>query len=396
MQSTLLPPPFDTLSDEERTALLTDRSLRSLTDVFATLPDPRSCHGKRYELSFLLLCLVAALLCQNNSLDAVSQWCRDHVALLRRVFGPRPHLTPSGALYRWLLPQLDVARLEWALAGWLATTRPREDREPVALDGKTIRGAGSGKGDQPELLSVTTHQTHETLVQVRIPHGTNEIPVAQELLGWVSLQDRIVTADAQHAQTEFAQRVLDGGGHYVLCLKENWPTLHAEVATYFTDPAAVCTTAETRERHRGRREHRRLRVTTELAPYLSAFPGLAQVGEITRTIQRAGRVQEQTTEYYLTSCPPPLLAASAFLAVIRAHWSIESHHWMRDVVFGEDGSALRSGPAPQLMAALRNAAETLLRRAGREEITATRRHFAARPHKALTLVRRRFRARRSP
>ena len=74
--------------------------------------------------------------------------------------------------------------------------------------------------------------------------------------------------------------------------------------------------------------------------------------------------------------------------------TIESHHWIRDVVCGEDRSALRSGQAPQLLAALRNAAETLLRRAGREEITAARRHFAARPHKALTLVRRRFRARR--
>jgi predicted transposase YbfD/YdcC len=394
MQSTPLPPCFDTLSDEERSALLTDRSLRSLTDVFATLPDPRSRHGKRYDLPFLLSCLVAGLLCQCNSPDAVSQWCRDHVALLRRVFGPRSHLTPSGSLYRWLLPQLDVARLEWALAGWTATTRPREDHEPVALDGKTIRGAGSGKGDQPELVSVTTHQTHETLIQVRIPTGTNEIPVAQELLGWVSLHDRIVTADAHHAQTEFARRVLDGGGHYLLCLKANWPTLHAEIAAYFADPAAICISAETRERCRGRREQRVVRVTTELVPYLTAFPGVAQVGEITRTTQRMGQVQEQTTEYYLTDCPPPLLDAAAFLGLIRAHWSIESHHWIRDLVFGEDGSALRAGRAPQLMAAVRNAAETLIRRSGRDEITAARRHFAARPHKALTLVRRRFRARR--
>ena len=393
MQSTPLPPQLDTLSDEERSALLTDRSLRSLTDVFATLPDPRSCHGKRYELSFLLLCLVAAVLCQSNSLDAVSQWCRDHGALLRRVFGPLSHLTPSGSLYRWLLPQLDVARLEWALAGWMATTRPRTDHEPVALDGKTIRGAGVGKGDQPDLVSITTHQTQETLLQVRIPAGTNEIPVGRELLGWVRVQDRIVTADAHHAQTDFAQCVLDGGGHYVLCLKENWPALHAEVATYFADPAAVCTLAETRERGRGRREHRTLRVTTELGAYLTAFPGLTQVGEITRTTERAGRVQEQTTEYYLTDCSPQRLDAAAFLAVIRAHWSIESHHWIRDMVFGEDRSALRSGSAPQLLAALRNAAETLLRRAGWEEITAARRHLAARPHKALTLVRRRFPAR---
>lgn len=399
MQSTPLPLRLDTLSDEACSALLTDRSLRSLVDVFATLPDPRSRHGKRYELPFLLSCLVAGLVCQCNSVDAVSQWCQDHVALLRRVFGPRSHLTPSGSLYRWLLPQLDAARLEWALAGWTATTRPQEDHEPVALDGKTIRGAGSGTGEQPELVSVTTHHTHETLVQVRILAGTNEIPVAQELLGWLVLQDRIITADAHHAQTEFAQRVLDGGGHgrplgRMLCLKGNWPALHAEIATYFADPAAVCTTVETRERGRGRREHRLLRVTSELAGYLTAFPGLGQVGALTRTTRRHGRLQEQTTEYSLTDYSPDALGASAFLAVIRSHWSIESHHWIRDLVLGEDRSALRSGGAPQLMAALRHAAETLIRRSGRDQITAARRHFAARPHKALTLVRRRFQARR--
>jgi predicted transposase YbfD/YdcC len=394
MQSTLRPPQFDTLSDDERTALLTDRSLRSLADVFATLPDPRSCHGKRYALPFLLACLVAALLCGCNSLDAVGQWCTDHRSLLGRVFGKRAHLTPTGSLYRWLLPQLDVAQLEWALAGWIATTRPEYDAEAIALDGKTICGAGSETTTQPKLLSISTHQTHETLVQVCIPVGTNEIPIAPQVLPWVALHDRIVTADAAHCQVEFARAVLEGGGHYLLCLKGNWPVLYADVLDYFADPAARCREASTRDRCRGRRERRTLRVTTELNDYLAAFPGVAQVAQITRAVQRTGRQQEEEVEYFLTSAPPDAADADALLAYIRAHWGIESHHWIRDMVFGEDRSQLRSGAAPQLMAALRNAAITLLRRSGRDSITAARRHFAARPHKALTLVRRRFPARR--
>jgi hypothetical protein len=117
--------------------------------------------------------------------------------------------------------------------------------------------------------------------------------------------------------------LLDGGGHSLLCPKANWPALHAEIAAYFADLAAICISAETRERCRGRREQRAVRVSTELAPYLTAFPGVAQVGELTRTTQRTGQVQEQTTEYYLTDCPPQLLDAAAFLELIRAHWSIE-------------------------------------------------------------------------
>jgi hypothetical protein len=135
MQSTALPILLDGLTDAERTALLANCTLRSLVDVFATISDPRSRHGQRYPLPMLLTCLVAALLCNCNSMDAVGQWCRDHQPLLRRVFGPRRFLTPTGSLFRWLLPRLSVAQMEWAMNAWLVASRPQPDQEAVALDG---------------------------------------------------------------------------------------------------------------------------------------------------------------------------------------------------------------------------------------------------------------------
>src|SRR5215831_11768131 len=96
-----LPP----LSEAERQALLSDASLTRLPDVFACLPDPRQRGGRRYALPFLLTCLVAALLCNCNSTQAVEQWCREHQALLAQVFGPLRHVCPSGSLYRRLLPR---------------------------------------------------------------------------------------------------------------------------------------------------------------------------------------------------------------------------------------------------------------------------------------------------
>jgi hypothetical protein len=153
MQSTASLAALDTLTDEERASLLTTDTLLSLLDVFGAIPDPRSRHGRRYELPFLLTCLATAFLCGCDSMDAVGQWCRDHRSLLRQVFGPRRHLTPSGSLYRRLLSRLSVEHFEWALAGWLLNTRPRTDREPLALDGKTVCGARAGEGRAPHLLS---------------------------------------------------------------------------------------------------------------------------------------------------------------------------------------------------------------------------------------------------
>ena len=92
------------LSQEQADGLLTEAALHSLAELFEAVPDPRGRQGLRYDLAFLLTCLIAALLCNCDSTEAVAEWCHDHVALLRDVFGPRLFLTPSGSLYRWLLP----------------------------------------------------------------------------------------------------------------------------------------------------------------------------------------------------------------------------------------------------------------------------------------------------
>lgn len=57
-----------------------------------------------------------------------------------------------------------------------------------------------------------------------------------------------------------------------------------------------------------------------------------------------------------------------------------------DVTFHEDRSALRSDHAPQIPAALRNLAITLIHRQGSSQIAAIRRHFASHPRHAFRLL----------
>jgi predicted transposase YbfD/YdcC len=387
VQSTASLAVLDDLTDEERETLLTTDSLRSLLDVLTTVPDPRSRHGRRYDLPFLLTCLATAFLCGCNSMDAVGQWCREHRPLLRQVFGPRRHLTPSGSLYRRLLPRLSAEHFEWALAGWMLHTRPRMDHEPLALDGKTICGATSGEERAPHLLSVSTHSSDETLLQVRVGAKTNEIPVAQELLGWLLLTDRVITADALHT-AGFAQTVRDHGGHYLLPVKDNQPLLHADLVDYFADPRSTWSEATTVDRQHGRWEERRLRVTGELTAHLT-FPGVQQAMEIRRRV-RTPKAEREETWYYVTDCSQEQADPVTLLGLIRGHWSIECRHWKRDVLFGEDRSQIRTKGAPQFLAALRNALLALLRRAGHTAITAARRTFAVYPRRAMRLLRRRF------
>lgn len=396
MQSTVVLTLLDAHTAAARAGVSPAAALATLPAAFAAVPDPRSRHGQRYDLPFLLTCLVAALLCGCDSLDAVGQWTQERRALLARHCGPRRHLTPTGSLYRRLLPRLSAAHLEAALAAWVRQTRPRRDREPVAFDGKVVRGAGTSTQPAPHLLSVSTHQTGETLLQVRVDDKTNEIPVAQALLPHLPLRGCVVTADALHTQTATAQGVLDQHADYLLVVKDNQPRLHAELEAYFADPRATARSATTTDRCRGRTETRTLHATTRLSAYRAEYfpvPRIAQVARLVRTVRTKGRTSVETV-YLITSLSARRAAPARLLALIRGHWSVESRHWLRDVVFGEDRSRLRSGQAPQIMAALRNLVLTLIRRAGHNAIAAYRRHLAAHPATALRLLHSKMHSRR--
>jgi predicted transposase YbfD/YdcC len=390
MEFIALPAVLDALTVEERRALLTDPAMARLQGVFAAVPDPRKRRGLRYDLPFLLTCLVAALLCNCNTVAAVGQWCQEHRALLGRRYPHARFLTPTGALYRWLLPRLSVAELEWALAGWVRATRAVAEREALALDGKTVRGAAvpqpDGTSAAPHLLSVSGHQSQATLIQVRVDGKTNEIPIAQALLPYLPLRGRVVTADALHTQTAFAQGVLGQGGDYLLCVKGNQPTLYADIALAFADPATCCSPAVcTTDRRRGRTDIRSLRTTTDLNGYITSIPGVGQVAELTRTVTRKGKTSVEVV-FLVTSRTPARGSPAQLLAWIRGHWSIEARHNVRDGSFSEDHSRLRTGGAPQLMAALRNLCITLLHRTNHHEISAARRSFAYHPAQALALL----------
>ncbi len=136
-------------------------------------------------------------------------------------------------------------------------------------------------------------------------------------------------------------------------------------------------TAESFEKGHGRRERRRLEASTRLARHLD-WPGLAQVCRLERTRWEKGR---ETTEvvYAISSVPRAQASAAQLLAWWRGHWGIENRlHWVRDVVFGEDACRIRTGSAPHVFSALRNAAISLLRSLGDRQIAQTLRQNACR------------------
>ena len=379
--------PLSSLTAEQREQLRQDCALLSLWQAFSCLPDPRSRQGLRYDLPFLLTCLVAALLCNCNHSEAIGQWCRGQRAVLVRLFGSRRYLSPTGALYRWLLPQLSINALETLLSCWVRATLDPASSSPIALDGKVVRGAKTAKQSAPHLLSFRTHEEQETLVQVAVSDKTNEIPVAQAMLPLIAQPGRIYTADALHTQVKWMQVVHDCQAFTVLTVKDNQPTLVQDLATYFADPSACCSQAETWDRRRGRVEHRSIRVSSEMNAYLyESWPHIRQVAQVKRIVtSKKGTTIEVV--YLITNLSAAQASPERLLGIIRGHWSIENgSHYVRDVTFAEDRSRLRTGDAPQILATLRNLAITLIHRMGTSQIAAARRAFSHDPAQALDLL----------
>ena len=122
------------------------------------------------------------------------------------------------------------------------------------------------------------------------------------------------------------------------------------------------------------------------------LPGLAWLGTgllrgTDQEAQRPGDGGESERAYAITSLPPERADAARLLDIWRGHWGIENRlHWVRDVVFGEDQSQVRTGSAPQLLAALRNLVTGVLRLGGVTNISAALRHYGWKPWEILTLT----------
>lgn len=116
------------------------------------------------------------------------------------------------------------------------------------------------------------------------------------------------------------------------------------------------------------------------------WPGLAQVCKLERITHRRGH-ETVEVEYAVTSVPHGRADAHELLRWWRGHWGIENGlHWVRDVTFGEDQSRIRTGHAPEIFAALRNAAISVLRLQGVTNVAAALRRHVHRTTDLLKLV----------
>lgn len=216
----------------------------SLLTFLATVPDPRSAHGRRHPLSAMLAAVCCAVLCGARGFKPIAQWLHDQdIALVHALgFTRRP---PQWGAFRKLLVTLDPVPFEDALSRWaeaaLAGSPPGavggDALEPVALDGKAVRGSIGRHEGAVHLLSAMAQRCGLTLRQAEVGATTNEHKAALGLLKGLVLEGRVVTGDAMFCQRDLCAQVVADGGHYFVVVKDNQPDLLRDIGDAFTRAA---------------------------------------------------------------------------------------------------------------------------------------------------------------
>jgi DDE_Tnp_1-associated/Transposase DDE domain len=209
----------------------------SLSEVLATIPDPRGASGLRYPLPALFNLLVVAAFSGMRSLTAAAQFARDHGTPLAHALGFRSARTPCKATLSNFLRQLDVQAVEAALSQWVLARCP-ELGEQICLDGKSVRGSRDGSIPAVHLLAAYASQVAAVVAQIRVDGKTNEHKAALELLGVLPIRGTVVTGDAMFCHKDVCDAVIEGQGEYLFTVKDNQPTLHYDIACMFAESVA--------------------------------------------------------------------------------------------------------------------------------------------------------------
>lgn len=364
--------------------------------IFDPIPDWRQDKGKRYALKSLLNFIVLAILCGKNSTRAMSRWGKHLPAGLKKRLDIQPERHPSPAMVCRVFWRIEAATIETAIREWAMQVQQQLVTagivRGVAVDGKSIRRAASLGSPNAFLVAAVCHQVRFVLNQVAVADKTNEITCVPGLLEQLLLKGMVITVDALLTQQPIAGQIRRAEGHYVMYVKGNQPKLLQALVQLFRPPRRPGIMpfghAKQVNKGHGRVEVREIWVSADLNEYLD-WPDVAQVFCLKRTrLEVKPNKTRETIVYGVSSLSATEASPEEIIELTRDHWAaIENGlHWVRDVVMGEDVSSTRQPGAPQVRAAFRNIAISLVRLSGFDSVTESIDAFSADPDKALDIM----------
>jgi predicted transposase YbfD/YdcC len=346
-------------------------NVESIGSYFESMSDPRHTRNRKHRLVDIAVIAVCGMVCGCDGPTAIHRWAANRLPWLQE-FLALPNGVPSRDCIRRLLMALKPEAFQACFQDWVANailTKVDGPARMIAIDGKTCRRSHDASRDLGPLHIVSAWASEDgiALGQVATEEKSNEITAIPLLLEQIGLTNTLITIDAMGCQKEIARQIVDGGGDFVINVKDNQPKLREAVETYIVDQLdrdredLKYRSHETSESGHGRIDERSYFLTKVPADFAAKaeWPWIKAIGYSTRLTTRADGSETDETRYYVSSS---YLSGKRFSEAVRGHWSIESMHWVLDVNFREDDSRTRERTLGNNLSWLRRFAVSLLKR----------------------------------
>lgn len=331
----------------------------NILNAFKAIEDYRVIGRCDHKLIDIIVLSICAVICGaddwvgiHNFGVAKQDWLKGFLEL--------PSGIPSHDTIGRVFSSLNPALLARCFLNWINDVFEVTDAQIIPIDGKTLRHSYDKKSNKAAIHMVSAWAAANSLIlgQVKANEKSNEITAIPELLELLDINGCIITIDAMGCQKDITQKIVDGGGDYVIAVKENQPTLYKEVIACIDDAIeesqakkGLIDYHETTDVSHGRQEIRRYYIAD--APEDTSaieWEGLNTVGMV-ESIRTVGEKTTINKRYYISSIEKD---AKAFGVSVRAHWGIEnSLHWVLDIAFREDECRVRKGAGAENFSVLR-------------------------------------------
>ena len=371
----------------------------SLYAHFREMKDTRQARGVRYQLVTILVMMVIAKLCGEDTPSGIADWVRHRAEQFVEILKLKRKTMPHHSTYRRISEDvIDIEELEEVVSSVLSGRKYYGKQVLLSMDGKVLRGTLDDAQNGTYLLAAYLPTEGVVLMEIAIAGKGSEIPGAAKLLKMVDLRGKVVMGDALHTQRAVSIQIVEAGGEYIWLAKGNQSDMEENIRLWFEPepdpipgmgrlPKDFKIAKEVSKGH-GRLEERTLTVSSQLKDFLD-WPYLEQVFKLERRFisTRTGELQEQVV-YGFTSLSREEISPKKLLKYTRSYWGIENGlHYRRDVTLREDRTRMTKGNTAQVMACLNNLIIGLvLTKTDHTYLPQARRFFNAYPDQAFSLI----------
>lgn len=332
---------------------------------FGKLKDPRINRRKLHLLIDIITIAICGVVSGCDDWQQVETFGKSRHDWLKR-FLRLPNGIPSHDTFERVFDRLDPRTFQACFRQWMQALHEALGLSQIAIDGKTLRGSGTGVLKKLHLVSAWATANSLSLGQVAVDDKSNEITAIPVLLELLDLNGALVTIDAMGCQKEIAAKIVDAGGDYVLTVKENQPHLLEDIQACFNKAfesefqGCDHDTWETKDKGHGREETRRYVILRNPVGIRNqeAWKGLCVIGMCSSERVCKGKASDEV-RYFIGS---KHAGAKIYGHAMRNHWNIENGlHWLLDVTFAEDKNRVSKRHGAENLALVRRLALSLLK-----------------------------------